>query len=131
MSKQREDLDQLIREAMNEEEREFYDSLGEPSLPQMVTEVFRGRMRWLNRAAVLIAIGFMALGLWSVQRLVVVESSKELVWWATALFFSLGGIFAMKIWYWLELNRLAVTREIKRLEAQVLSLRRFLERTDE
>jgi hypothetical protein len=28
----------------------------------------------------------------------------------------------MKIWYWLELNKNAVTREIKRLELQVARL---------
>lgn len=120
-------LDDLIREALGEEEQAFYDALGEPSVPEIVTEVFRGRLRWLNRAAVLIGVAAMALALWSVQRLIVVESAKEIVWWTTGLFFSLGTMFAMKIWYWMELNRHAVTREVKRLEMQVLSLRRFLE----
>lgn len=120
-------LDDLIREALGEEEQAFYDALGEPSVPEMVTEVFRGRLRWLNRAAVLIGVAALALALWSVQRLIVVESAKEIVWWTTGLFFSLGTMWVVKIWYWMELNRHAVTREVKRLEMQVLSLRRFLE----
>ena len=127
MNHNTDDMDQMIREAMSEEEAAFYDTLGEPSVPQMVTEVFQGRMRWLNRAAVLIGLAFMALGVWSVFKIIEVEETRRLVWWTATFFFSLGAIFAMKIWYWMELNRHALSREIKRLEMQIVSLRRHLE----
>ncbi len=127
MNNKTENLDQMIREAMSEEEAAFYDALGEPSVPQMVTEVFQGRLRWLNRAAVLIGIAWMVLGVWSVFKIIEVEDTRRLVLWTATFFLSLGALFAMKIWYWMELNRHALTREIKRLEMQIVSLRRHLE----
>ncbi len=127
MRNDKQDIDRLIREAMNEEEAAFYDALGEPSVRQMVTEVFGGRMRRLNRASILIGIAFMALGAWSVHKIIVVEGTRELVLWVVAFFFSLGAVFGMKIWSWMEFQRHALTREIKRLEMQIVSLRRFFE----
>ncbi len=128
MNQEDNNLDRMIREAMNEEEAAFYDALDEPSVPQMVTEVFKGRMRWINRGAVLIGIIYMVLGVWSALKIIEVEDTKQLVWWTATFFFSLGSIFAMKIWYWMELNRHALTREVKRLEMQIVSLRRHLEK---
>lgn len=41
---------------------------------------------------------------------------------ASALAFA--GLALIKVWYWLELQNDAVAREVKRLEVQVVSLRR-------
>jgi hypothetical protein len=35
-----------------------------------------------------------------------------------------GVVMAVKVWYWLEMTRLALTREIKRVELQVLQMGR-------
>jgi uncharacterized membrane protein YciS (DUF1049 family) len=37
-----------------------------------------------------------------------------------------GAVTAIKIWYWLKMNRLAITREVKRLELQVAQIARKL-----
>ncbi len=47
--------------------------------------------------------------------------------WAAAMFLCLGAVTSIKIWYWLEMNRLAVTREVKRLELQVVQIARKLD----
>lgn len=70
------DVDSLIREALRAEDVSELDALGEPGLPEIVTEVFRGRLRWI------------------------------------------GG----KIWYWMQLDRIATVREIKRVELLVARL---------
>ena len=39
------DVDALIREAMRTDEGDELDRLGEPGLPEMVADLFRGRLR--------------------------------------------------------------------------------------
>jgi uncharacterized membrane protein YciS (DUF1049 family) len=50
------------------------------------------------------------------------ETTRDIVVWALAVAVCLSAVWMMKIWYWLELNKNAVTREIKRLELQVARL---------
>ena len=40
-----------------------------------------------------------------------------------------GAVSGIKIWYWLEMNRLAITREVKRLELQMAQIARKLARS--
>jgi hypothetical protein len=42
--------------------------------------------------------------------------------WGAAMLLCFGVITAIKIWYWLEMNRLALTRELKRVELRVAQL---------
>ena len=42
--------------------------------------------------------------------------------WSLGCMLSLGALAAMKIWYWMELQKNAITREIKRLEIHVARL---------
>ena len=41
---------------------------------------------------------------------------------ATIFLFGMLGIGQMKMWYWMQMNRNALAREIKRLELQVATL---------
>ena len=40
-------FDQVLREALSEEEKQLWDDLLEPSPLQLVTDMFRARTRWL------------------------------------------------------------------------------------
>jgi hypothetical protein len=42
--------------------------------------------------------------------------------WGAAMVLCLGAVTTIKMWYWLEMNRLALTREMKRLELTVALL---------
>ena len=50
------------------------------------------------------------------------EGIREMILWAGAFGFSLLAVMANKIWYWMELNKNAIKREIKRLELQIARL---------
>ena len=47
--------------------------------------------------------------------------------WAVAMLLCFGAVTAINIWYWLEMNRLAITREVKRLELQVVQIAQKLD----
>ena len=116
-------LDDKIREALQQEDAElFKDVGGEPSIYEMLMETFRGRHRWLVFLTMFWTIVFMVLGVFSVIRFFRAEETRDMLMWAAASAFLLSGVSMMKVWYWMELNKNSVTREIKRLELQIAHL---------
>ena len=117
------DLDDKIREALNKEDAELFENFGsEVSVYEMLMETFRGRHRWLSILGVFWGIVFMVLGVLSGINFFKAEATRDIVVWASATAFCLMAVSMMKIWYWMELNKNAVTREVKRLELQIARL---------
>ncbi len=116
-------LDDKIREALQKEDAELFEDVGsEPSIYEMLMETFRGRHRWLVFLTMFWTIVFMVLGVLSVIRFFRAEEMRDMLMWAAASAFLLSGVSMMKVWYWMELNKNSVTREIKRLELQIARL---------
>ncbi len=116
-------LDDKIREALQKEDAELFEDVGsEPSIYEMLMETFRGRHRWLVFLTMFWTIVFMVLGVLSVVRFFRAEETRDMLMWAAASAFLLSGVSMMKVWYWMELNKNSVTREIKRLELQIARL---------
>ncbi len=116
-------LDDKIREALQREDAELFEDAGsEPSIFEMLMETFRGRHRWLVFLTMFWTIVFMVLGVLSVVRFFRAEEMRDMMMWAAASAFLLSGVSMMKVWYWMELNKNSVTREIKRLELQIARL---------
>ena len=117
------ELDKTIQEALRKEDAElFADFGGEQSIFEMLMETFRGRHRWLVFLTMFWTIVFLVLGVLSVIRFFRADEMRDMLMWAGATAFFLSGVTMMKVWYWMELNKNAVTREIKRLELQIARL---------
>ena len=117
------ELDRKIQEALRKEDAELFgDFGGEPSMLEMVMETFRGRYRWLSVLGVFWSVVFMVLGVLSAIKFFNAEASRDMLLWAAACVVCISGVSMMKVWYWMELNKNAVTREIKRLEWQIARL---------
>lgn len=116
-------IDDMIREALTKEEAEIFDSVfDEPSVFEMVTSVFRGKLRYLAVLMAVMILVFTAIAFFSLTRFVTTTDVPEMLRWGALLFFCLNTVWAMKIWHWMEMQRHALTREIKRLELQVANL---------
>ena len=61
-------------------------------------------------------------------RFVRAQAVGDMLRWGAAAAFAFAGLALVKIWFWLELEKNAVVREIKRLEVQVASLAAQLRR---
>ena len=119
------DIDAKIREALRQEDAELWEHYGaEPSVQELMIDTFRGRQRWLVVLAFLMT--FIALGLLALcgYRFFQAEEVREMIAWATGFLWALIFIAMVKIWYWGELNKNCLTREVKRLELQVANLSR-------
>ena len=117
------DLDEQIRAALNAEDAEMLSKFeSEKSLPSMMVELYQGR-RWLiNLSATVVTFAIFALQIWCGFKFFEAETTRELIGWSTAFLTLFLFIVMMKLWFWLELLRNSVTREVKRLELQVALL---------
>lgn len=117
------ELDRKIQEALRKEDAELFREVGdEPSIVEMVMDTFRGRTRFLSMIAVFWGIVFMVCAVLSVIKFLQAEATRDLLMWATIFIACMLFILMMKLWYFMEMNKNAVTREVKRVELQIARL---------
>jgi hypothetical protein len=122
MSVSDDDPDRIIRRALAEDEAEFPWVTADPSTVTLLTETFRGRNRFLAIGGVVANLVLLGVALYSVTRFLAIQDVREMLLWGGAALLSVALILAVKVWYWLEMARLSLTRDIKRLELRVSRL---------
>lgn len=116
------ELDTLIRDALSAEDRALFDRLGEPSLPKLITDTFRGRLRWMNALAILYTLVFFGLAIYCAVMVFQTEDVASMLRWGLGLLICIFFVAFLKLWFWLEIQRHALSREIKRVELAVAHL---------
>ena len=122
MTKQFEKIDELIKEALTEEESKFYDNLDEQNVFQMLGGLFQGKNKWiilLMNIALLIVFGLLV---YSVIQFFNAELTNELIKWSLAIVVGLLIISFLKMFIWMQMDKNSIKRELKRLELQVANL---------
>ena len=118
-------IDDKIREALRKEDAELLENYrGEAPFHEMLLDSFRGRNRFLNVMAFVATLIFMALLIASGYQFFQTDSTRAMIGWAAGFVTCAVTTGMLKIWFWLELNKNSVTREIKRLELQIANLSR-------
>jgi hypothetical protein len=126
------ELDQRIREALAAEDQQLMANFnGELSMFQMITDTFRGRHRWLVVLVFVATLTFLALTILSAVQFFKAEEVREMIMWSGSFVFCALAVLANKIWYWMELNKNSVTREVKRVELQVANLAKWMRELEE
>ncbi|UCG16927.1 MAG: hypothetical protein JSV19_02610 [Phycisphaerales bacterium] len=117
------EIDRKIREALQAQDAELFDEIGgEPAVHEMVIDSFRGRLRWLVILASVWCMAFLALAVVCAVQFFRANTVREMLGWSTGCVLCIVYVMAMKVWYWMELNKNVVTREVKRLELEIARL---------
>ena len=124
------DIDEFIREALGPGEGELWDDLGEPSLVELVSETFAGRRRFLNALTWVLTLIFFLAGVYSIVQMLETQDTRTTVLWLGAAGFCVMTVFALKTWSWLEMVRISVMREVKRVELQLAHVARRFDGTE-
>ena len=124
MAKPTRSLDDLIRDALAAEDAEALEGLEDQSAFELLTEVFRGRHRLFAALGVVVNIVLFVIGVGAAVAFANAQDVRTMLLYAGTSALSFGVVLAVKIWYWLEMTRLALTREVKRVELQVVQLSR-------
>lgn len=117
------ELDRKIREALRAEDAEIFgDLVEEPSVFDMLTETMRGRHRWLNLLGGFWILVFLILAVVAAFRFFDAATDRDMLMWAAVCILCMSAVSMLKVWYWMELQKNAMIREVKRLELQIARL---------
>jgi len=117
-----EEIDQLIKDTLSQEEAAFYDSLDEQNVFDMVIGLFKGKNAWILIIMNIMVLIFFGFFVYSCIQFFNVESTNELIKWGFGSLLFLLGLSMLKIFAWMQMDKNAILREMKRLELQVMSL---------
>ena len=122
MKNNMEDIDKLIKETLTQEESKFYDDLDEQGIFQMLIGLFKGKNKWIMVMMNFMTLVFFGLFIYCLVQFFEVEETKELLKWGLGSIIFLFGVSFLKVFAWMQMDKNALLRELKRLELQVSSL---------
>lgn len=116
-------LDDKIKQALTADSEQVAQLLNtDTGMYDRIFDVFRGNMRFWNMFAFLLSIIIAGFMFWSGYHFFTSQSADDKLYWGALLLIFWTGTLGLKIWFWLEMNRHATSREIKRLELVVAQL---------
>lgn len=117
-----EDIDKLIKETLTQEEAKFYDELEEQNVFQMLVGLFKGKNKWIIVLMNIMTLVFFVLFIFCTVQFFDTEVTNELIKWGIGGFVCLSFVSMLKLFAWMQMDKNALLRAIKRLELQVSSL---------
>ena len=123
------DLDKKIREALSAQDAELFEEFGgEQGIFELIGDTFRGKRRWLVVLGYVYSIVFLVLAVITAVQFFKVDpdNTRDLILWAMGFMFCTIPLTMLKMWYFMEMNKNSVTREVKRLELQIARLAKRL-----
>lgn len=122
MTKDFEKIDLLIKEALTEEERKFYDNLDEQNVFQMLGDLFNGKNKWIIILMNIVNLIVFGLLIYCIVQFFNTDVTNELIKWLAAGFICLMTVSMLKMFIWMQMDKNSIKRELKRLELQVSTL---------
>jgi hypothetical protein len=122
MKNKMEEIDHLIKDTLTQEEAKFYDSLEEQNVFDMIFGLFKGKNAWILILMNVITLIFFGLFIYCCIQFFKVDATDELIKWGFGGLIFLLGMSMLKIFAWMQMDKNALMREMKRLELLVMSL---------
>ena len=122
MKTEKEKIDELIKETLNQEEAKFYDELEEQSLFGKLGEVYRGKLGWLAIVMNIVHLVIFGLFVYCITQFFNTDDTNALIKWSSAGFLCMIAMGMLKIYVWMQMDKNDLLRELKRLELQIVAL---------
>ncbi|PQJ81769.1 DUF6768 family protein [Polaribacter glomeratus] len=117
-----EEIDKLIKETLSEEEAKFYKGLEEQPIFDMIKGLFTGKNKWILYVMNFMTVFFFAIFIYCIIQISNTEETNELIRWGIYCFIALIAMSMLKMFAWMQMDKNAIIRELKRLEILVSSL---------
>lgn len=117
-----EDIDKLIKETLTKEEAKFYEDLDEQNVLQMLAGLFQGKNKWLLYIMNFMTLIFFALFVYCIVMFFGTEQTNDIIKWGIGSIIFLMGLSMLKLFAWMQIDKNALKRELKRLELLMLSV---------
>jgi hypothetical protein len=108
-----------LRDALRDADLDLLVAEREPTLLTQTLAPLRRRHRFPAVLIVVVSLAFLVVIGWSVREFLAATDAIAAVGWATLVLVSSQVIVLLKIWYWIQMERCMMLRELQRLELQV------------
>ncbi len=116
-------LDEEIRKALSEAEVQKLDAIaGEPGMFAMLGGIFSGKMRFWSAYAMVLSFVAFGFAVWTGWKFIHTNDPHMMALWGVGMGVSIFLVGMLKMWFWLEMHKNMVIREIKRVELQLAVL---------
>jgi len=116
-------LDNDIRKVLDDGETP-YDLEKEEGVFAQMFRLFRGKMRWMAILVIIETVVVLVLIVLVSIAFFQAEDTKSQIFYATGVLLLGMVMLLLKLWGWMQMNRYAIQREIKRLELRILEMRK-------
>jgi hypothetical protein len=116
-------LDHAIRDALSKEDAEFLARLDQDQSPlHEALGTFSGKWGAMNVFAALITFAMFGLFVYCAWNVLTADDVRATVIWSAGALWAALAVAMLKMYFWMEMNKNVVLREVKRLELQVARL---------
>jgi Family of unknown function (DUF6768) len=115
-------FDDTIKAALKEDQEDLLKDFDEPGLFSQVITPFRHGPRWATVFVFTFSFVFFALQIWTAIRFFQATEVQHMIAWATGFLTCGMAVGMLKMWFWMQMDKYVVLREVKRLELQVARL---------
>ena len=123
MKNERENIDDLIKQALSEEESEVLERLSEEqSIFEQLLSNFQGKMKWMSMYIAFMILVFFLLSIYCLIEFLNADDIRLMILWGAGMGASFLTVGMLKMWQWMQMDKNALLREIKRLELHIAAL---------
>ncbi len=116
------DLDREIQQALDAEERELFEQLGEQGLFTLWFSVYRGKQGWIAIGATFVMLVMVVGAFYTGWHFLYSPTGLEAAHWGAITWLLMTMVGFMKIWFWMRMESNRMLREFKRIELQIARL---------
>lgn len=128
MKRDEEQIDNLIRQALTEEETRFYNELEEQNFIGKLEQLYKGKLGVLTIVMNILTILLIGLLVFAIVQFMNAATVHNLIVWASLGFLCILTVSMLKLFVWMQMDKNDLKREMKRIELQIAALSTRLER---
>ena len=122
MKEKSENIDDLIKQALSEEESDILERLDEQSIFEQMMSTFQGKMKWIAIYSVFIMLVIFGLSVYCLIEFLKAEEIRQMLLWGAGMGMGMMAVSMLKTWHWMQMDKNTLMREIKRLELHIAAL---------
>ena len=119
MKNSTEEIDELIKNVLSEEEAQWYNDLDEQNLLDSALGVYKGKLGWIATVTTLVMMVLFGLSIYCLIQFLNSNETQEMIRWGAGMFGGFMAVTSIKTFHWMQMDKNAIIREMKRLEFQV------------
>lgn len=116
-------IDDAVRSALSAEDAKLYDALGRSRNPvQAALATLSGEQRIFAIGGWMLGFALFAVAIYAGFRFAEADTTREMTGWAAVAVVAFLALGFLKLWFFMEVQKDAVLRELKRVELELAAL---------